>query len=128
MEDKILERHEVEKEYKWDLGKMFSSPQAWEEECNDVVKRFSNIEKYKGKIMDSSDNLYELLEIYFELSRRLENLYVYASMKKDEDTTNSSSQTLKGKIENLFMNFEEISSFIIPEILRNDYSVVQKFL
>ncbi|HHW69592.1 MAG TPA: oligoendopeptidase F [Tenericutes bacterium] len=128
MENKILDRHEVDSIYKWNLQKMYHSFKDWEEDYNNTLKDFELVKKYKNKIMKSSKNLYNLLENYFNVSRKIENLYIYASMKNDEDTTNNDTQTLKGKIENLYMSFEEITSFIVPEILKNDYSKVEKFL
>ena len=52
-----------------------------------------------------------------DLSLRIENLYVYAKMKQDENTAIASSQSIVGRANNLAAEISASASFISPEII-----------
>ena len=75
--------------------------------------------------------MFEINEEYFrmkeELEIILENLIIYANMKSDEDTTNTKYIALQGKIENLEVKISEEFSFVTPELLEKEYSLIESF-
>lgn len=123
-----LLRSEVPKNYQWDLSTIYGDVDEFNNEFTDVEKSLEKISQFKNKIMESSNNLLESLKLLNEISRKLSKLYVYASMKSDEDTTNTENQKLRGKVNILATKASEESSFFTPELLKSEYSIVEKYL
>ena len=70
-------RNEIEEKYKWDLSKIIDVNNI--EKYKDEVKiLLSEVEKFKGNITSSSDNLYNFYQKYEQLNRLVEKLYMYA--------------------------------------------------
>ena len=79
-----MERNQVEQRYKWKIEDIFASDEEWEKAYADTEKSI-NFSSYAGKLGDR-DKLLQLLKDNDEFSKKLERVYVYASMKQDEDT------------------------------------------
>lgn len=120
-------RNEVSNNYKWDLTKLLTIDELPElkEKINILLDKLL---EFKGKIMDSSDNLYNFYQVDEELSRMLDKLVVYSHMNCDVDTTDSKRQSLKLEADKLLDNIAEKTSFIVPEILNTDYEIVKKYI
>ncbi|MBX9704583.1 MAG: oligoendopeptidase F [Silvanigrellaceae bacterium] len=119
--EKIKTRGLVSTEETWDLTDLFYDFQSWEknfaalpsiEELCKVIEK-----KYKNKLSTSPDCLYECLQFRDELSRKLENLFVYASLRCAEDVANQQSNGILGKIEIKMSSLLAQFSFLEPEIL-----------
>lgn len=123
-----LKREEQKSENTWDLSKIYKT----EEEFNADIKVAENLinsySKYKGSILDSADHLYEILKLDTQVSRLLEKLGVYSYRKLDEDIANTNSQTLRGRVDNLYTKAGSESAFIIPDILKGNYEQIQSFI
>lgn len=120
-------RVEVKQEDKWDLESMYPTIDDWNKDYVKVEKLEKELLTYKGHLLDNAKSLYEYLTKSNELEIILENLIIYANMKSDEDTTNTKFIALKGKIENLEVQISEEFSFVTPELLKEDYSKIEKF-
>ncbi len=123
-----MRREDIDSRYKWDLSKMYTTDELWNEEYRLIESNYHNISKHKDKVMASADNLYETILSDMEFGRRLEKLYVYAYMRLDEDTNNIHYQELVGKVDNLISEVTLESSYIIPELLESNYSLVKKYM
>ena len=120
-------RNEIEEKYKWDLSKILEVNNI--EKYKDEVKiLLSEVEKFKGNITSSSDNLYNFYQKYEQLNRLVEKLYMYAHMNYDSDTTDTKAQTLYMEIEKLYQDLSEKLTFVVPEILECDYQVILDYI
>ena len=120
-------RNEIEEKYKWDLSKILDVDNI--EKYKDEVKiLLSEVEKFKGNITSSSDNLYNFYQKYEQLNRLVEKLYMYAHMNYDSDTTDTKAQTLYMEIEKLYQDLSEKLTFVVPEILECDYQVILDYI
>ncbi len=126
--EELKKRNEIEVQYKWDLEDMYQDKNAIEEDINKVKKYHQDLVNYKGKIMGSGESLYNFYKLYITYDRILNNLYVYAHMACDQDTTNTENQALKMKIEKLVDDLSTELSFISPEILEVEYKDVLKMI
>ncbi len=54
--------------------------------CNPALKAAIKDAHLQALLLSSPANLLETTEVYLDLSRRLEKVYVYAHMKNDQDT------------------------------------------
>lgn len=124
----IRERKDIPNEYKWDLESMYENVEAWNEDYKRCVELSKEFENFKGQVAKSSENLLNTLKKRDELYRLVENLYTYTHMKLDEDTRLGSSQELSDKGLSLYVEIEEKTSFLIPEILTLNDEELNKYL
>ena len=125
---KIMKREEVDDKYKWDLTKIYSSDEEIAKDMKLVKEKANDLLKYKGKLTSSSDNLLKATDDYFDLMRIMDKLIVYAHMKSDEDKSVAKSEELVGKIDRLSDEISELLAFYSPELLGNDYELVEKYI
>jgi len=126
--EKQRKREEIDSKYKWDLTTIFKTDEDFLKEYDIVFKEIEKISEYKGKILENADNLLEFLEFSDELERKVYKLYYYSHLKFDQDTTNIKYQEFKGKMDNLFTKYSELSSFISPEMFTKKYEIVKKYV
>ena len=112
-----MNRQQIEEKYKWDLTAIYPSITAWENEFKDVQDNIPHFKAFETTLKNSK-SLYECLVLDETLSLKMERLYVYASLKRDEDTRDNDAQRYVEKISTLSARYYEATSFIIPEILK----------
>ena len=110
-----MKRSDVKPADQWNLDSIMKASE-WEGEYAALSAQKDAIEKYRGKLGDKKT----LLACFKEetaTSIRLENLYVYAKMKQDENTALASSQSMVGRVRTLASEISASASFISPEII-----------
>lgn len=124
----IKNRCDIKTEDTWDLTKMFSSVEEWERALEEVPKLVDDVVAYKGRIMESSETLYNFYMSYDKMNRLSDKVYLYAKMECDTDTTDSNYKARKAKVEKLYEDVITKLSFCTPEILKADYALVLKYI
>ena len=124
----LLSREEVPEEQTWKLEDIFETDELWEKEYEQLQKDIPQIGKFRGKIAESSGNLYELLHLQDKISERLGKLFVYARMRYDQDTTNSFYQGMQAKARNVLTLATSEMSYITPEILSMDEETIERYI
>jgi oligoendopeptidase F len=112
------ERKEIEEKYKWDLTTIFPTDKAWEEELTDLMSEVEKAKELAGHLLDSAKSFLDISETQLGLSRRIEKIYVYASMKNDQDTRVAVYQEFQAKATALYSLFSQAFSFYEPEFLK----------
>lgn len=121
-------REEIPVELTWKLEDIFETDEAWEQEMAKLQEEIPKIEQYQGKLGESAENLYEVLQLQDHLSERLGKLFTYAHMRYDQDTTNSFYQRLNAQAESIFTVASSKMSYIVPEILTIDEAKLNSFM
>lgn len=121
-------RKETPKAYKWDLTAYYKDDKEWEKDYLKIIKEFENIKSYEDKVTKSANMLYQTLEEYFAYESRLTKLFVYASLRHDEDLEDADASMLYNKIYKTYNDFCAAASFIEPEIIKEETSKVEKLL
>ena len=127
MEKEML-RSEQKIENTWDLSKIYASISDYEKDYDVVKKLMADISKYQTHILDSSKSLLELLDLDQKVERIIGKMANYAYRKYDEDLSNVDSQKLVGGFDKLYAEYNQNGSFIVPEILKSDYSLIKKYI
>ncbi len=122
------ERSEIPDKYKWDLSDLFKNNDEFKTGLKKIEARIPEISKYKGKLADKSDYLFQTLDSYYDISKELARLQVYAYRLADEDVRVGDNQSLKQLAQGTVTKFAEASSYIQPEILAIGKSKVESFL
>ncbi|WP_313757372.1 oligoendopeptidase F [Tissierella sp.] len=123
----ILERKDIKKEHQWDLESMFINFNEWEKSYNKAKEMARDFILYKGGVVSSAENFYNVLRDKDDLYRITEHLYSYAHMKLDEDTREGKSQELSDKGLGLYVEVEEKTSFLVPEILTLEPNTLDRY-
>ena len=126
--EKQRKREEIDNKYKWDLTTIFKTDEEFLKEYEIIFKEIEKISEYRGKILENADSLLNFLEFSDELERKVYKLYYYSHLKFDQDTTDIRYQEYKGKMDNLFTKYSELSSFVSPEMFTKKYNEVEKFI
>lgn len=116
------------KDNKWKIEDLYKSEEDFNKELKKLETKVQEYSNYKGKILESSDTLLAFLKFDTEFSKRLEQLFIYAHINNDSDTRDSHYQELYGKVINLNTLYNELTSYVVPELLVSDYSLIKKYL
>ncbi|MGU3394963.1 oligoendopeptidase F [Priestia aryabhattai] len=125
---KLPSRSEIKIEDTWKLEDIFASDDAWEKEFEEVKALIPKMEKFKGKLGESAQTLYDALQEQDELTMRVSKLYTYAHMRYDQDTTNSFYQGLNDRIKTLYTQIASALSYVTPEILSIEESKIKQYM
>lgn len=121
-----MDREKIEEVYKWDLSKIYSSIDDFRSDMQLVKDKMNDFSKYKDITYDEN-TLYEVISLYMETSRILNKLEVYTSLLSDEDTGINKNRELKEEVSNLSSELISKTYFIEPNILKIDYSLIEKY-
>lgn len=121
-------RSEMDSKYQWDLKAIYPNEKSLFADFEAIQKQANVLVSYQGKIMESSNTLYEFYQKYNSLMRTIEKSYVYCFLHLDEDTKNADSQALKMQIDHILEDVNEKIAFIVPEILKTPFSVVEQYI
>ncbi len=127
MAKKQMLRSEISDSDKWDLTTIYKDIEDFNKDlelAKELIKKFSNHEK---NMMNSAKNLLETILDDIKITRLINKLYMYAHINSDSDTSDTCYQELKGKVSNLDIEYSKISSFVLPSLLKEDYSTIENF-
>jgi oligoendopeptidase F len=124
----LMKRDDIAQEYKWDLESIFPSDEDWENSYTTLQRRLPELEALKETLAQNGQALLTVLQKRDELFEGLESLFVYASMRKDEDTTNSKYQGMYDRAMQLVVSASTIASYIEPEILAIPQTTLDRFV
>lgn len=129
MEVKQLpKREELPENLTWDLTKIFSSDQEFDEKYLELSEKLKKSEKCKGTLDQGASQFLDAIEFVLSVYRQTEIIYVYAHLKNDQDTGNTEYQALYARASSLFSKVSEAVSWFEPEILQlSDERIWQYF-
>ncbi len=127
MSKEIKKRLDVKDEHKWRIDKIYASNEAFEEDLKSLKEEAPTLKKYQGKLHEK-EHLLSYLKNFEKYTRKLENLYVFASMKSHEDTTNNEQQIILSKIAQYAAEYSAMVSYFVPELLSLDDKTIGAYL
>lgn len=113
----VKDRKDIDIKDTWNLESIYANNELWEEDYAALEKDATEFAKLKGAIEADVSKIPAVLDAYYGLHRRLSKLSVYARMRFDQDTTDSTYQTMSAKIGSLGVKIGAASAFVEPEIL-----------
>ncbi|HYG57829.1 MAG TPA: M3 family oligoendopeptidase, partial [Symbiobacteriaceae bacterium] len=113
----MLKRDEVKREYTWDLEPLYATVEAWEQDFARVGDLIPKLSGYQGKLAQSAGTLLEAIRARDEIHQLLEQVAVYARMRRDENNSNSTYVALNDRVMSLYARVRAAGSYMTPEIL-----------
>ncbi|NSW90171.1 MAG: oligoendopeptidase F [Firmicutes bacterium] len=123
----LPKRNEIDDRFKWKLENIYAEDEEWEKDFHKVKELSLEIQKFKGTLEKSGDNLLNCLKLRDRLLSLGDKLLVYARMRRDEDNTNPVYQALTDRATALYVSLYAAISFIKPEIIAIDERVLNDF-
>ena len=81
-----MKRSEIDDKYKWNLGDIYNTDEAWEEDFKKLQGIMPTLGSLKEEALQkSASSLASALKKLDEASLLCERLFVYAKMRRDED-------------------------------------------
>ena len=121
-------RSEIDAKYKWKLEDIFADNEAWEAEFAEVEAMLPALSALKEHIADNVDTMRDGLQKIDRASWMLERLFVYARMRRDEDSADSVYQGLASRSQNLAVRLSEALSFLDPLLLSLDEQTLSAYI
>jgi len=121
------ERDKINDKYKWDLTDLYPTLDDWKMSLINVEGRLDEISKHKGKLGESSKNLLETFDAYYDIIKEYYRISSYAGKLRDQDLNVSENAALAQQSSNLGTKLSEAASYINPEILEISEDRINEF-
>jgi oligoendopeptidase F len=112
----------------WDLTPLYPTAEGWTADFARLQKEYPSIARFRGKMGESPAVLAEALEADKAISRLIEKLYHFASLRAAEDSSDAANLAREAQLQNLLTKVGEISSFMAPEIMAIDDASFARFI
>ncbi|MBL7968098.1 MAG: oligoendopeptidase F [Prolixibacteraceae bacterium] len=121
-------RAEIDAKYKWDLTGLFPNDEAWRAALNALTPKLDEVEKFKGTLTKSPENLLKALDYSTSISKEATLLFLYPSMNSDLDTRDMKYAGMRKELQQLFSKFGAKAAYMDPEILSADWETIDGFI
>ena len=123
-----LLRKDQKVENTWDLESMFKTNEDFWNQFKEVEKLIPEIKNYRGKVKEGAKALLEVFKVEGDMSLKMEQLTIYAFLRKDQDSTNAEYGEIYAKTMNLNSKFDAEWSFLKPELLSIEEEVLLEYV
>ncbi len=113
----IPTREQVPLEETWNTADLYASEALWEAAFATLRSRSETIAARRGTSGESAEALATLLDEQATLNEEIERLYIYAMLRRDENTADPSALERYERIATLATEIGEALAFVSPEIL-----------
>ena len=119
----IPSRNQVPIEDQWDLKPFFATESDWNQALENLMEEQEPMKKWpkllalQGRLHEGAKQVKETLETITSTRRTLEKLYVYAHLRRDENSADDVWMGHHKALSNLFQDFGVAVSWFDPELL-----------
>lgn len=113
----IPTRDKISDQYKWRLEDIYRTDADWESDYSKLGEMIPSIEHYRGQLGKGSEYIAGCLKLADKILRLYKKLYVYMSLKSDEDTTKDKYFEMGDHVDSIALDIQRSFSFIEPELL-----------
>ena len=124
---KILKRSEMDPNFCWNTADLYPDDQAWTDAFEAAKALPEEIAAYRGRLGESAETLYTYLCCLEEINRQVEQIFVYAFIRNDEDTANPTYQAMKGRCFSFIVQLNSAGSFEGPELVAIPQETLDRF-
>ncbi|WP_294372788.1 oligoendopeptidase F [uncultured Clostridium sp.] len=121
----LKRREDIDEKYKWKVDKIYKNIDEWEKDFENLKKEAVKLKDFNGKL-NNGETILEYLKLNEKISRKAEKLFIYAHLKSDEDTSNSTYQSLMSKIDIYMAELSSYTAYFVPEILNLEDGFIEK--
>jgi len=112
----------------WDLTDLYASGKAWQTEHDRVLADIDQLKDLEGTLGKSAKSLQKASDQISAAYKEVLRLYVYATLKADEDLRSSDDQERRNQAGALLSRITQAVSFTNPELLAVGSETVEKYI
>ncbi len=113
----IPTREQVPVEETWDVSKIYPSAEAWEADTVAVKALRDTLVAHQGQAGNSVQDLATILDTQAAMNEHLERLFVYAMLRRDENTADPEALSRFDRISTMATEIGQSVAFLTPEII-----------
>jgi oligoendopeptidase F len=115
-------------QWQWNLQDLFPDVAAWDAERQRLLAEFPKFADFQGTLGNSSEDLYTALRYTSDTYRAALRVYVYASLRQDEDLRDTVAQERNQLAEAMFARFTQETAWMDPELIAVGETRVRAFM
>lgn len=111
-------RDQIDSKYKWNIEAMIPDESVISGELEAIKKEAEAYgEDFTGRLTESADTLLAAFQKRDDIWRRLEKIYVYARMRRDENNAETKYQAMADQCNSVIAAVSASMAFFTPELL-----------
>lgn len=111
-------RDQIDSKYKWNIEAMIPDESVISGELETIKKEAEAYgEDFAGRLTESADTLLAAFQKRDDIWRRLEKIYVYARMRRDENNAETKYQAMADQCNSVIAAVSASMAFFMPELL-----------
>ena len=118
----------IEEKYTWNLTDIFKDDAEFYNKIAELKQELKEIEKFKGILCDTKENLYNCYQYYEKALENFEKIYSYGMFIYHLDMANQEGIKKFKEVESLGTTFSTSTSFMMPEIIYADEKKIEEYL
>lgn len=121
-------RDQIDSKYKWNIEAMFSDESQIEPILQEVLEEAGSYSDFAGRLTESAATLLSALRQRDVIWQKLEKVYVYARMRRDEDNRRTEYQAMTDRCQTVIAQVSAAMSFFTPELLSASEETVLSYI
>ena len=114
----LKKRDQIDSKYKWNIEAMIPDESVIDDHLKQISEDAAGYtEKFAGNLTSSGETLLAALKERDDIWQRLEKVFVYARMRRDENNAENRYQAMSDKCQSVIAAVSAAMSFFTPELL-----------
>jgi oligoendopeptidase F len=127
MNQTLPKRSELDPKDTWAIEDLYQNDADCKKDMEKINQAAESLASYEGRLLSSPSTLLAYLKEKDEVSKKLEQVYVYACQRYYEDTGNSTYQALSTEAMGVQVNLQSHLAFEEPELLSLTPELLSRF-
>ena len=123
-----LTREQIPIEERWELADLYPTPADWEAERQAVLAELPRLEGMRGTLRQGAQQILAVLTLADEIDQRVEKLFAYALLARDQDTRDPEAVQRYEQAMSLAVAASRAAAWIAPELLAFTDDELRAFL
>ena len=123
-----LTRDQVPIQEQWDLADLYPTPADWDAERQALLAELPRLEGARGTLRQGPQQILAVLTLADEIDQRVERLFAYALLARDQDTRDPQAVQRYEQAMALAVAASRAAAWIAPELLSFTDDELQSFL
>lgn len=123
-----MERHEIDKKYKWDLTKIYATEEDFLAEYKATEELAKGFVRHEATMTSSATALCAALDDYVAIEAKIEKLWEYAFLGFAVDTSDNAAQARMARVRSLAVAAGNASWFVSPYLIKLDEQTVKTWI
>lgn len=114
----LKKRDQIDSKYKWNIEAMIPDESVIDSRLEQISEDAAGYtEKFAGNLTSSGETLLDALKTRDDIWQRLEKIFVYARMRRDENNAENRYQAMSDRCQSVIAAVSAAMSFFTPELL-----------